>query len=320
LTLTSCPLITQAFVLGAGLGTRLRPLTDDLPKPLVPIFQKPLITFAFDHLIDSGIERFIVNTHRQPETFASVFPENNYRGLPIAFVNESVLLETGGGIKNVEAQLGRDPFITYSGDILTDLPIERLMRQHHDLKNDVTLALRQTGLGSEIALREDRVIDIGNRHGITGDYDFANIAIWNASIFKRLPPGQKISFIPVLADWISEGGKIGGVVIEEGRWFNIGSRAEYLEVHRTISRGDWRPIFVKEPGWPRAVHPAAVVDRTARIRGWSVVGKDCRVGAEAILEDTILWPGAQIASRSELICCIVRAQKKVSGAHHNIDI
>lgn len=320
MTSNSRPLITQAFVLGAGLGTRLRPLTNDLPKPLAPIFQKPLITFAFDHLIDSGIEKLVVNTHRQPEAFASVFPEDNYRGLSITFVNEPMLLETGGGIKNVEAQLGGGPFITYSGDVLTDLPIERLIKQHLDLKNDVTLALRRTGLGSQIALREDRVVDIGNRHGIPGNYDFANIALWNLSIFRRLPPGQKISFIPILADWISEGGKIGGVVIEEGKWFNIGSRADYLEVHRAISRGDWRPIFVREPDWPRAVHPSAMVDATARIRGCSVVGKDCRVGAEAILEDTILWPGAQIASRSELVCCIVRAQKQVSGSHRNIDI
>ena len=58
-------MIKQAFVLGAGLGTRLRPLTDEMPKPLVPIFQKPLITFAFDHLIDAGITKFFVNTHHQ---------------------------------------------------------------------------------------------------------------------------------------------------------------------------------------------------------------------------------------------------------------
>ena len=72
----SAPEIAQAFVLGAGLGRRLRPLTDDLPKPLVPIFQKPLITFALDHLIDIGIEKLFVNTHRLPETFAEAFPEN----------------------------------------------------------------------------------------------------------------------------------------------------------------------------------------------------------------------------------------------------
>ena len=68
--------IKQAFVLGAGLGTRLRPLTDELPKPLVPIFQKPLITFALDHLIDLGIDKFFINTHRLPETFVSEFRAN----------------------------------------------------------------------------------------------------------------------------------------------------------------------------------------------------------------------------------------------------
>src|SRR5207244_2955560 len=66
-------MITQAFVLGAGLGTRLRPLTDDLPKPLIPIFQKPLITFALDHLLSLGVESFIINTHHRPEKFADVF-------------------------------------------------------------------------------------------------------------------------------------------------------------------------------------------------------------------------------------------------------
>ena len=59
-------MIDQAFVLGAGLGLRLRPLTEDLPKPLVPIFQKPLITFAFDHLAAAGVQSFVVNTHHLP--------------------------------------------------------------------------------------------------------------------------------------------------------------------------------------------------------------------------------------------------------------
>jgi len=99
--------IKQAFVLGAGLGTRLRPLTDELPKPLVPIFQKPLITFALDHLIDIGIQEFVINTHRLPEAFAKAFPEKSYFGTSLRFVNEPVLLETGGGIKNIETLLGR---------------------------------------------------------------------------------------------------------------------------------------------------------------------------------------------------------------------
>src|SRR5258708_6716594 len=134
--------VTQAFVLGAGLGTRLRPLTDDLPKPLIPIFQKPLITFALDHLIDVGITKFFVNTHHRPERFTEFFGRDAalrrpggrpsgpslhlgfYRDHEITFQYEPERLETGGGIKNIEKLLGTEPFIVYSGDLLTDFALE----------------------------------------------------------------------------------------------------------------------------------------------------------------------------------------------------
>jgi len=312
--------IKQAFVLGAGLGTRLRPLTDELPKPLVPIFQKPLITFALDHLIDIGIEKFFVNTHRLPERFAEAFPENRYAGIDLTFVNEQVLLETGGGIKNIEAELGDEPFITYSGDVLTDIPLAPLIEEHFKSSNDVTLALRHTELGSAIALRGTRIIDISNRYGTPGEFDFANIAVWNRSVFERIPPRKKISFIPVLGEWLSQGGKLGGVVLEGGKWFNLGSRTEYLDVHRIILNERWRPAYVKTPDWAAQIHPSAFVDPSARVRGCSVVGEDCRVGADALLEDTILWSGSQIASNAELFGCIVRARKSITGAQRNIDI
>ncbi len=109
--------ITQAFVLAAGLGKRLRPLTDALPKPLIPIFQKPLITFVLDHLINAGVNRFVVNTHRRPELFRSFFNRGDYAGEPVTLVHEPELLETGGGIKNAKRCLGSHPFFTYSGDI-----------------------------------------------------------------------------------------------------------------------------------------------------------------------------------------------------------
>jgi mannose-1-phosphate guanylyltransferase len=311
--------IKQAFVLGAGLGTRLRPLTDELPKPLVPIFQKPLITFALDHLIDIGIDKFFINTHRLPETFAAAFPGSHYGGMRISFVHEPVLLETGGGIKNIEAELASQPFITYSGDVLTDVPLQPLIDEHFRRGNDITLALRKTGFGSEMALRDSRVVDISNRYGIPGEFDFANIAVWNPSVLARIPAKQRISFIPIVRDWIGQGGKIGGVVVDRGEWFNLGSRAEYFDVHRAIL-GGWRPAYVKGADWIARVHPSATVDPSAQIRGCSVVGQDCRVGAGVILEDTILWPGAQIASKSELFGCIVRARKIATGTHRNVDI
>jgi mannose-1-phosphate guanylyltransferase len=312
--------ITQAFVLAAGVGKRLRPLTEDLPKPLIPIFQKPLITFALDHLINVGVKRFIVNTHKRAELFENFFRDNEYEGHSVTLVHEPDLLETGGGIKNAERYLGSDPFLTYSGDIFTDISLQPLIDEHFRRENDVTLALRETGLASEVALRDHRVVDIANRYGTTGDLDFANVAVWNPKIFQQIPPQQKISFIPIIADWIGDGGKIGGLVMNDGRWFNIGSRAEYLDVHRMILREHWMPHYIKTREWPERIAKSATVDPSAQVRGCSVVGENCQVGACAVLEDTILWPHAQIASKSELDGCIVRSQKKVSGIHRNSDI
>jgi mannose-1-phosphate guanylyltransferase len=312
--------ITHAFVLGAGLGTRLRPLTDELPKPLIPIFQKPLITFAFDQLIAAGVNKFIVNTHRCPELFRDFFSRSDYAGCSVTLIHEPDLLETGGGIKNAERDLGSEHFLTYSGDILTDVNLQPLIDEHFRRRNDVTLALRETGLASDVALRDHRVVDIANRYGIAGNLDFANIAVWNSAIFERIPPHKKLSFIPIIADWIGQGGQIGGLVMNDGKWFNIGSRTQYLDVHRGILRDNWKPYYVKIQDWPERIARSAIVDASAELHGCSVVGEHCRVGAQAILEDTILWPGAQIASQSQLQSCIIRSQKKASGIHRNIDI
>src|SRR5438045_6932417 len=116
-------MITQAFVLAAGLGTRLRPLTDELPKPLVPIFQKPLITFALDQLIASGVQRFVINTHRLPHLFQRQFAEKNYRDYPVDLVNEPELLETGGGIRTARTLLLDGDIFTDSGDIFMNITL-----------------------------------------------------------------------------------------------------------------------------------------------------------------------------------------------------
>ncbi|MEY2559733.1 MAG: mannose-phosphate guanylyltransferase [Verrucomicrobiota bacterium] len=313
-------MITQAFVLGAGLGMRLRPLTEDLPKPLIPIFQKPLITFALDHLIGAGVKSFVINTHHLEAPFRTLVADGTYRGHPIQLVHEPEILGTGGGIKNVESLLRNEPFIVYSGDVLTDIPLRRLLDEHLSAGNDVTLALRETKHGADMALEGGRVVDIENRYGHPGHYDFAGVSVWTPAIFERIPPGQNLSFIPILAEWIGDGGRIGGVVLNEGKWFNIGSRTEYLATHRAIQEEDWKPDYLEAEQWPIAVAADALVDSTARLIGACSIGPRCFVGAGAVLENTILWPGAQIASRSHLCNCIVRSHRKAQGELSDIDI
>ena len=304
------------------MGLRLRPMTEQCPKPLVPIFQKPLITFSLDHLRGVGVESFVINTHRLPEQFEAAFGTGEYHGAAVKLSHEPDLLETGGGIKKAQSLLRADePFIVYSGDILSDIELQPMIDEHFASGNDVTLALRGAdGLRSDVAFRDRTVIDIGGKFGHEGTADFAGVSIWNPTIFERLPPNKKMSFIPAVVDWMREGGRVGGVLCNDRKWFNIGSRDGYLEVHRTIAEDAWRPAYVADREWPIFVAPDAEVHQSAQLSGFYSIGSRCRVEADAVVQNTIVWPGSQIASRSDLRNCIVRSDRKAEGTLRDIDI
>ncbi|MFV0337657.1 MAG: sugar phosphate nucleotidyltransferase [Chthoniobacterales bacterium] len=318
-------MIDTAFVLGAGLGTRLRPLTETYPKPLIPIFNKPLITFAFDHLIAFGIRSFVVNTHHAAERFPQIFPKNRYRDHTIRFIHEPKLLGTAGGIKNAETLLGDKPFLVYSGDLLTDIDIDTLVKSHFENKHDVTLALRKTDLAAPIALDDTNIVDIHNhfeRTGPSGNFDYANISVWNPSIFKRLPAGKELSVAPILIEWLQDKGNIGGVVLNKNAWFNIGSRKEYLETHQKIHATNWRPSFQLNPQtpWPQKIGNDTRIHPSAQIRGFSAIGDGVEVHADTCIQDSILWPKCEVSANSTLRHCVVRDDKKASGHLENLDI
>ena len=138
---------------------------------------------------------------------------------------------------------GRSLFISYSGDLLTDLELAPLLEEHFRAGNDVTIALRETQHGTDVALEGNRVVDIVNRYGRRGALRFCrNCSLDARAIFDAdSRPASTLSYIPILADWIGQGGRIGGVVLNERKWFNIGSREEYLAAHRTILEEHWRP-------------------------------------------------------------------------------
>ena len=317
-------MIRKAFVLAAGLGTRLRPLTDQLPKPLIPVGHKPLITFAFDHLIaDAGVEEFIVNTHHLADRYPIVFPDGVYRERPLHFQHEPVLLDTGGGIKNIADLLGPTPetLLVYNGDILTDLPIRPAIEHHRVSGNEVTLVLRSRQGPRHIAWdpASGRILDIRNRLG-TGapeSYAFSCVYLVEPAFLNRIPAGEIVSVIPIFLDMIRQGSALGGVLIDEGDWRDLGTRQEYLRVHRDLWAERRSPTFPRygapDSGWLDWSSPDSSVAEDARILGASVLGRGAKVGAGAVVENSILWPGAEIASNTRLKNGIVRRGQIASG-------
>lgn len=310
--------IRNAFVLGAGLGTRLNGLTTRKPKPLIPVCGKPLITFAFDHLLRNGITNLVVNTHHCPEAYAQAFADGSYHGVRIHFAHEIDLLETAGGIKNVESLLGGEPFIVYNGDILTDLPIEHAMQHHLATGNEVTLVLRSNAEPLHVSLDEatGRVVDIAQRlqSASLPKHLFTGIYVVSPEFFARIPAVTKISVIPVFLDMIRLGENLGGIVLDDGHWWDLGSREKYLEVHRHLKNIPYTAF--RTAHW---VDPMARIAASAHISGATAIGPGTVVGEQAALSDCVVWENAEIASHSSLQNCIVTAGQRVSGTHFNLD-
>jgi len=297
--------VIRAFVLGAGLGTRLKTLTERRPKPLIPIYGKPLITFAFDQLIAAGAREIVVNTHHCHEAYAETFPGGMYEGARLIFENEPVLLETAGGIKNVERHFGGERFVVYNGDVLTNVPVGKALDHHLASGNEVTMVLRSHGEPLHVTLDGGRVVDIANRLAVTGGERclFTGIYIVEPDFLRRIPERTKISVIPLFMEMIKTGAKLGGLVLDEGHWWDLGTREKYLDVHATL----WTGNLPTENG----------VD--ARLGGFVSMGPGSVIEAGAQVTDCILWEGARVLAGSELNRCIVTSGRTAGGKHSGVD-
>lgn len=308
----------KAFVLGAGLGTRLRPLTERRPKPLVPIYGKPLITFAFDHLIANGATSFVVNTHHCPDAYEALIPGGVYRRCPLVWRHEPVLLDTGGGIKNVEPLLGGEPFVVYNGDVLADFPLRPAIDRHLASGYPASLLLRSSGGPLHIQSQDGRICDIRRSLGAPDapSYLFTGITILSPEIFHHIPAGEVVSIIPIYLNLLRAGVPLGGILVDEGLWFDLGSRDSYLGAHALLQPGGHRLSYVPE-AWPNPLQDPSSIPSSAKISGACAVGHGCQIGEDVRLEDSVLWDGATVLPGSHLKRCIVRDGSTAQG--HSID-
>jgi mannose-1-phosphate guanylyltransferase len=295
------PAPTHAFVLGAGLGTRLRPLTERRPKPLIPVWHRPLITYAFDHLLGAGVQSLIVNTHWHPEAYDTAFPDRTWRGVPITLRHEPVLLETAGGLANVADLLPADrSFWVYNGDILATLDLRPALAHHLASDDLATLVLRSSGAETVVAFdpATRRVLDLRNLLGTGREptHQFTGLYLCRPGFLDFLTPGKIESTRTTFLDIIRQTGRIGGVVCDDGHWLDLGDRASYLEAHRLLAPAPPDPA------------PAGVT-----LRGICAVAPGATVAPGAVLDNCLLWPGSRVTADARLTRCIVRDGQTASG-------
>lgn len=310
----------QAMILAAGFGTRLRPLTDVLPKPAIPVANRPLIHYPLAKLQQAGVTRVAVNLHHHGEAIRKALADAP-PGLEILTSEEPVILGTGGGLVRMRPLLGAGAFFLLNGDVLSAVDLKALLAHHRRLGGAATLVVRPRPPVSDFTpLRADesgRIVTFGRAEappeGAATECMYSGQAVLEPAVFEHLP-SEGVSSLPSAFEAILEKGAVLGAFWDRGPWFDLGTPARYLEANGAVLRGAiGHPAGPAGCQSPRGVltDPTARIDPTARLGPEVSIGAECQVGAFADLARVILWPGAIVPANAVLSDAIVTAKLTV---------
>lgn len=306
----------KAAVLAAGLGTRLRPLTELVPKTLIPILNRPLLGLILAQMEDAGFVQVAVNTHHlaaQVEEFLASRPW----GFNLSVSQEPEILGTGGGLRQMGEILGRGPFLAISGDILTDLDLTAVYGSYRE-DTLATLMLHDCPPYNKVWVAGDRVVSIGEPPpaGKTEGppLDYANVQMVNPKMLDYLPAGRPYDLVTAWRAALAAGERI-AFIKTAPFWQNIGTPAAYLQVHRRLLQGESTRLARYFPNLSDPlIGPAAKIGAGVQFKGSVCLGANVTIGEGASLENTVVWDGAVIAPGVELAGCIVAAGVRVSSS------
>jgi len=278
----------NALVLSAGAGERMKPLTDAVPKPLLPVLHKPMIRAIIERLFAHGIARVGVNCFHKADRIKQYLVQLGDR---VHVVTEDSLRGTGGALKNFRSFFPED-FIIHSGDVLSDVDITRLIDRHHAQRAYATLVLvKQRGNNVILIDDRDQITQVSD-HDEKNGYTYAGIGVLSRSVFSILPHKDTFSIVDVLHAILENRGVISGYK-HLSVWHNVNSPYEYWRIHRDILTGRSH-IDGITPSGAFAIHPTSTV-RSKTLSGFVVVGAHARVEQRVVLENTVVFRGTNVS-------------------------
>lgn len=234
----------KAMILAAGFGTRLRPLTETIPKPLLPVAGTPLIVWNLLLLRRHGVREVIVNLHHLGPMIEQALGDGTRYGLRLAYSREPVILGTGGGIKQAEPFFEGRPFLVLNGDTLLELDLGSLIEAHRHSQALATMVLRDDPeaerWGPVTVDGRQRVLTINGR-GRPEDPPartlmFAGVHILHPRLLRDVPVGRESSIIEAYVLALAAGEPIAGYRMD-GYWSDIGTRERYAQAQRDADEG-----------------------------------------------------------------------------------
>jgi mannose-1-phosphate guanylyltransferase len=313
----------QALILAGGKGTRLRPLTVYTPKPIVPICNRPFLLYQIDTLRRAGIIDITLSLSYQPNKIEQLLGDGSDHGVKLKYTVEPQPMGTAGAYKFAE-ELIRERTVVFNGDILTDLDLKAVIREHNERKATATIVLtpvenpRDYGLvETERDGRIRRFLEKPKEEEITCNTINAGTYILEPKVLDFIPTGENHSFeYGLFPELLRREEAFYAHIPARTYWIDIGTPQRYLQVHQDLLANKVGRIHIKDRRGDFDSATAAEIDEL------SIIGDDCQIkpGAQIInsvlgqgsfveerarVENSVIWPHTRIGTTAEVINAVV---------------
>src|SRR5271165_298295 len=298
----------KAVIMAGGEGTRLRPLTSNQPKPMLPMANIPMMEHVVNLLRQHGFEDIVVTVAFMANAIRTYFGDGSELGVRMVYATEETPLGTAGSVRNARAELD-ERFVVISGDVLTDLDLTSLVAHHESKGALATIALKAVDNPLEFGIvitRDDgsieRFLEKPTWGQVFSDTINTGIYVLEPEIFDYIPEGRAVDFSAEVFPAVLDAGRPIYGCVSEGYWEDVGTIEAYLKAHQDILD---EKVQVEIDGFPLRpgvwLGKGSTVDPTAVIGGPAVIGDNCSIGAGVVLgEYTTLGSNVRIAEGAEV--------------------
>jgi mannose-1-phosphate guanylyltransferase len=285
----------KAMILAAGRGRRLRPLSDVLPKILVPVANRPMLERSIGLLSLYGVQEVVINAHHHYQTITDYLKSRDSSPLTIDVRVEEEILGTGGGIKNTQDFWDERPFIAINGDILTDINLTEVYAYHQRGDNLVTMVLHDVPRYNKVRIDGDmNILSIGSTEGEKGTLAFTGIHVIDPEVLDHIPGDAPSDIIDCYRQLIQEKRAVRAYVASGHRWIDIGTIRDYIRANMDLLAPE-----------KIAVGPDCRVDPEAALNGWAVLGSRCSIEQGAMVQGSILWDEVTVRAGVRVVDSVV---------------
>jgi len=296
----------KAVILVGGEGTRLRPLTSSVPKPMVPVLNKPFLEHVFKHLHNHGIRDIVLALCYLPDNIQSYFGNGSGFGINLTYVVEDFPLGTAGAVKNVSDYID-STFLVLNGDVYTDLDITSMVALHKDRGAVATIALTPVEDPSAYGVvdtdsdgRVKSFIEKPKREEAPTNMINAGTYVLEPDVLRHVEPQTFCMFENFLFPLLLDTGELVYAYPSDAYWIDIGTPEKYASLNHHLLSGDM------EIDKSCNIHPSAeitgtvkfgsncIVETNVMVEGPTVLGDGCVIKQNAVIKKAIIWPGTII--------------------------